>query len=130
MPVTLHILKNNQLSMAIRHGTFASRSLKSQPALLNSGAEVLRFTQVPPLLNSTILQSLEERLPLTFTSHMSVLMKYCRTASPCHLLDHLGQEFAISAYQKPPSCSDLADLSLQQIKETSEVKVSLEDHGM
>lgn len=114
------------------YGTLAGRSLKSQPALLNSGAEVPLFTQLPPLriLNSTILHSLEERLPLTFTSHMSVHMKYCRTASPCELLDHLGQEFVINANQKSPSCLHLAELSLQQIKVSSEVKVSHEDQGL
>lgn len=111
--------------MAISYGTLASRFLKSQPAL-NSGAEVLLFTQLPPLgiLNSTILQSLEERLPLTFTSPMSVHMKYCKTASPCQLLDHLGQEFVISGYQ-PPSC-----LHLQQIKVSSEAEVSHKDQGL
>lgn len=54
-------------------------------------------------------------------------MKYCRTASPCQRLDHLGQEFVINAYQKPPSCLHLAHLSLQQIKVSSEVKVSHEE---
>lgn len=46
--------------------------------------------------------SLQIKLPLTFTSCMSVGVKSSRSASPCQLLHHLGQEFVINAYQKPP----------------------------
>lgn len=92
-------------SRAISHGILLRRSLnKSKPALLKSRVVIMLFVQLPPLriLNSIIPWSLQVRLPLTFTSHMPVGMKSSRSASLCQLLDHLGQEFVINAYQKPP----------------------------
>ena len=66
------------------HGTLSSRPMKrAKSALLNSKAVVSHFTLFPPLinLNSTILWTLQSRLPLTFTSPVSPSLCVSRWSS-------------------------------------------------
>lgn len=133
--VTLQVLKNNHLSWtpprALAHKILPSRSLnKSKAALLKSRVEILLTCPAPFSRDpdSTIPWSLQLRLLLTFTSHMSVGMNSSRSASPCQLLDHLGQEFVISAYQKPPRL--LVPCWFVPPAGHQVVKVSHEDQGL
>lgn len=107
--------------MAVSYSTLESRSLKSQPALLNPGLSSCYL--LSSILSGSWIQPpcSHWRKGCPWPLHLPCLYIWS-TAPPCQLLDHLGQ--------KPPSCLHLADLSLQQIKVSSEVEVSHDDQGL